>query len=168
MSDHVTAEVVERFWSKVTKNGPEDCWIFRGCEREGYGKFGVDARVVDAHRFSYQITHGPIPKGHHIHHTCKTRNCVNPDHLRALTPKEHSRLHNHKGIPDHCPKGHEMNEANTLIVVRRENGSECWFCRTCNRERQRSISAETRAHRNARRRELKRIRKEANQNEKGQ
>lgn len=40
---------------------------------------------VDAHRFSYELAYGPIPDGYDVHHTCHTRHCVFPEHLRAVT-----------------------------------------------------------------------------------
>lgn len=60
-----------------------------GVYATGYPQF--EGRV--AHRFAYQIVHGSIPDGHHIHHRCRNRLCVNPEHLEALTPTQHNRLH---------------------------------------------------------------------------
>jgi hypothetical protein len=34
-----------------------------------------------------------IPRGHHIHHTCRVCSCVNPAHLELLTLAEHNQLH---------------------------------------------------------------------------
>lgn len=34
-----------------------------------------------AHRVSYEIEHGDIPKGMHVLHRCDVRPCINPLHL---------------------------------------------------------------------------------------
>jgi hypothetical protein len=80
---------IERFWSKVDRTG--DCWEWTACKLpKGYGRFGVGQRVVLAHRMSYELTHGSIPSGMHVDHTCYNPSCVRPSHLRAVTPKQNT------------------------------------------------------------------------------
>ena len=44
--------------------------------------------AVSAHRVAYEILKGPIAKGMEIDHICRNRRCINPDHLREVTPVE--------------------------------------------------------------------------------
>lgn len=76
----------ERFWAKVNKDAPGGCWEWTaGATSKGYGAIGTGGRVKSAHRFSWELTNGPIPDGMAIDHRCANRRCVNPGHLRVLT-----------------------------------------------------------------------------------
>lgn len=71
---------------------PGECWLWSGHSRDGrYGHFTVDAETVHAHRWIYELVHGPIPAGLLIRHKCDTPRCVNPMHLEVGTHRDNAR-----------------------------------------------------------------------------
>lgn len=76
----LTATRQARFWALVHKSA--NCWKWRGTTQNGgYGRLRIDGRVVYAHRFSWVLHHGQIPKGMCVLHKCDNPCCVRPDHL---------------------------------------------------------------------------------------
>jgi len=88
-----------RFWAKVDKRGPDECWDWdAGMFREGYGAFVVEGRVQGAHRISHELASGsPIPAGMYVCHSCDRKKCVNPNHLWVGTPKQNTADMRQKG-----------------------------------------------------------------------
>lgn len=74
---HMTAE--DRYWANVIKT--DGCWGWRGATSHGYGVFGALKKRYKAHRFSYELHHGPIGEGLVVCHRCDNPPCSNPDHL---------------------------------------------------------------------------------------
>ncbi len=115
----------ERFWAKVRilDNG---CWEWTGAGNSGgYGHMLVDGRMRYVHRLIYQRCIGPIPEGLTIDHLCRTRPCVNLQHLEVVTGRENTQRGS-KAQQTHCIHGHEFDEANTYIA---SNGTR--HCRAC-------------------------------------
>lgn len=79
-----------QFWAKVRRG--DGCWLWVGARiNDGYGLLKRSGKTVLAHRYAYELTHGPVPDGRVVMHTCDTPACVRPEHLRVGTNRDNSR-----------------------------------------------------------------------------
>lgn len=62
------------------------CWLWqRQTDRDGYGISFAGKSRKRAHRAVYEERVGPIPDGMELEHDCRSRSCVNPEHLEPVT-----------------------------------------------------------------------------------
>lgn len=79
----------ERFWSRVDRRGPDECWPWTGSRNPaGYGAFSRGGKRSNTHRVAWEMTHGPIPGRLHVLHACDNPPCCNPAHLSLGTHED--------------------------------------------------------------------------------
>lgn len=91
------------FFSNVLIPESEDgCMIWISSKRRGYGRFLVNDKNINAHRFSYELFVGEIPEKMIVLHKCDNPSCVRPDHLEIGTHQDNARdtvsKHRHKAM----------------------------------------------------------------------
>lgn len=99
------------------------CWVMSRQEKKReypYFTFIIDGKKtkVGAHRVSWSIKNGPIPKGMVICHTCDNKQCINPDHLFLGTYSDN--------LNDAIKKGKKykltLDQRNEIIAAKFGNG----------------------------------------------
>lgn len=86
------------FWLNVEKQDGDGCWLWTGhIQVNGYGLASYRGKTTMAHRASWMMENGPIPKGMLVCHHCDTRACVRPDHLFLGTHSDNMRDMYRKG-----------------------------------------------------------------------
>jgi hypothetical protein len=129
-----------RFWAKVSKAGPDECWLWAGWAVRGRGMTSLGGKSHVAPRISKIIAERKWPQeGLSACHTCDEPGCVNPVHIWWGTAAENNRDASAKGRyvgrkhkpATHCRNGHELTPEATRADAR---GSR--VCRLCAAERQ--------------------------------
>jgi hypothetical protein len=143
-------DIATRFWAKVDKNGPAECWIWTAAiGSENYGAFalrrpGKASTAVQAHRVAWELANGrEAPPEMDVCHTCSIRRCVNPAHLFLGTRADNMRDAADKQRlwtprKTHCPRGHLQCPENTHDYP---SGRRC---RICQRKRDNERNAKAR------------------------
>lgn len=123
----------DQLFDRISPEPNTGCWLWMGSLNgaRGYPTIGKGQL---AHRVSYQLFKGDIPPGLTIDHLCRTKICVNPDHLEAVSLREN--ILRGDGLAakcqrkTHCMRGHAFTPDNTLLFIGR-NGSTYRSCKAC-------------------------------------
>lgn len=99
------SDPVARFWAKVKRSPGQRCWLWQGGGHPfGYGQLhlGGGSRHVLAHRYSWELAFGKVPRGRYVLHYCDNPKCVRPDHLFLGTQRDN--------VADMVQKGRQRNQ----------------------------------------------------------
>ncbi len=128
------------FLAKVEKTS--SCWFWTGrLNPHGYGECSVKNKTKKAHRVSLAIEGIEVPEGMVVDHVCRVRHCVNPEHLRFVTPRMNT-LENSESLGARnskkleCMRGHTFDAVNTAISGKQRI---CRKCRAARRSRMRKL-----------------------------
>tara|TARA_R110000868_G_scaffold295864_1_gene556149 strand:+ start:9 stop:389 length:381 start_codon:yes stop_codon:yes gene_type:complete len=77
----------ERF-QKFVQPRADGCQIWMGALQGAYGVISIDGKLKLAHRVAVKLDGRKLPDDLCVRHICKTKSCVNPEHLQVGTLKE--------------------------------------------------------------------------------
>lgn len=79
---HSSKQTLKEGYEKFVVKNNNGCWSWKGCHANpGYGQFRYGMKKERAHRASWIIHFGEIPKGKFVLHKCDNKICSNPEHL---------------------------------------------------------------------------------------
>lgn len=121
----------KRIFSKISINPDTKCWNYSGYLSDGYGRIYWKGKRYKAHRLFYLWKYGTIIKwknksSKEVDHICNNRKCVNPEHLRLVTPKVNN-LRGNSVAAKNARKNCCIHGHNALYVV--GNRRRCRECR---------------------------------------
>ncbi|ANS29376.1 hypothetical protein R1CP_23540 [Rhodococcus opacus] len=110
---------------------------------EGYPKFTLAGVSTVAHRVAWVLANGrdPLP-GYTIDHECRTRNCINPEHLRELTMRDNALAGRSPAALNaaklFCDRLHPLLDGHPNTYIRPDGARGCRECRVAAQRKSRA------------------------------
>lgn len=112
--EKTTRPLSEKYEKYVIRN-EERCWGWKGHTNDsGYAMTSFKNKNFRAHRASWIIHFGEIPKGMFVCHKCDNPICSNPNHLFLGTAKDNMNDCKTKGRNNYAPSKGEKNGLSKL------------------------------------------------------
>lgn len=109
-----------------------ECVPWQGTIRpDGYGQLYVKGKPQLAHRVAWALEYGAYPDYPRevIDHLCRTRSCVNVEHMELTTIGENvlrgDTLPAWEKAQTHCKRGHDLSKAYTAPGKRKRQCMKC-------------------------------------------
>jgi len=121
-----------KFWKHVERIPEHSCWEWIGRKNNtGYGYHRISNKPdisILAHRLSLLINGQKLINGLVVDHKCRNKTCVNPKHLRQVTPRINTIENNDTPAAinhrkKECPKGHKYS-----FRPKENNKRRCKIC----------------------------------------
>ena len=134
----------ERLMEHISPEPNSGCWLWTGyCDQWGYARGSyLNRKGVHVHRVAYMLFVGPILPGLEINHKCRVKCCINPEHLEAVTRKQHIAIDDdlisagrqkasHASATaqlarTHCRRGHPFSDSN--LKIHKNGVRQCKKC----------------------------------------
>lgn len=98
----LTDAVLDRFWAKVDRRGPDECWDWTaGKSGAGYGQIWAQRKFLRSHRVAFALATGTEPGRLYVCHKCDNMACCNAAHLYAGTQADNMREASERGRMRH-------------------------------------------------------------------
>jgi hypothetical protein len=126
-------KLIARFWERVERRGPDDCWPWLGARNDrDYGVGWDGKRTRLAHRIAWFLTHGEWPVDC-LCHRCDNPPCCNPAHAFEGSRADNLADMRKKGRAAPMPRrdlhgehhpGVQLTEASVREIIARGEGGE--------------------------------------------